>query len=83
MHWVGGCWSQANCPKQIYEWLTKMIFLLLSNRFDRYNIQTSWDFAKKSRNKLSQAGWVGRLEKVEIMPSQRAGAWQHDLKEVF
>ena len=40
---------------------------------------TSWGFAKNSRNKLSQggqvAGWVGgRLEKVEIKPSQPAGA---------
>ena len=35
---------------------------------------TSWDFAKNSRNKLSQVVWVGRLEKVEIKPSQQAGA---------
>ena len=36
------------------------------------------DFAENSRNKLSQggwlAGWVGRLEKVDIKPSQPAGA---------
>ena len=37
-------------------------------------LAASWGWAELGKNKLSQArwlgGWVGRLEKVEIKPSQ-------------